>query len=147
MPQTLPNYPQLIQAAIAQQLAPLLTEGVDVLEVADRDDAGARRMKRVMVAYVGSDYSPPGEGSLQASLVQIRTLDFEIALQIQNCKTFEDGYPYLKQVLELLAAYQPLDTVPRRLYPTSDSIESLVDGVHTWVFAFAINVPMIFDQN
>lgn len=139
------DYPAEIHSAIVARLSPLLSEGVDVLGVGDRDsDAMARRTKRVLVAYVASSFTAPSEGFL-APLVQTRTLDFDVAVQLSNLKTYAEGYPILLRVLELLAGFVPLADIPRRLYPTRDAIEDVADGVYTWVMSFSINLPVRFN--
>lgn len=133
------DYPQTIQTAIVEKLAPLVSQGVSVAGVADRSDPAARHTKRLMVAYVGSDYSPPKQG--MGPLVQSRKLRFELALQLQNQRTFEAAYPLLGEISNLLGGFRPVPGLLARLYLTSEEIAEVREQVQTWVIGLAIDIP------
>lgn len=82
----------------------------------------------VLVAYSGSSLSEPTN---MDALIQERTLEFSITLQIRDLRGHEGAYSYLEFIRAALSGFSPLSD-RRVMFMSSEELLRLVENVWVW---------------
>jgi hypothetical protein len=119
-----------IETAIVNQLKSQITD-LPVYAFPDKPEDFKKLPSQnglILVSYGGSGFEEPTNLD---ELIQERTLEFTITLQIKDLRSHDGAYHYLEQISDALSGYSPQGN-RRVMYQVEEGFIDMVKNVWFW---------------
>lgn len=137
-----------LERSLVEQLKPLEEEfNIKVIAFPDAENIRPATQAFTLVGWVTEDLAPPNGRSLKTrSMIQDRTLRFEVAIHLKNLRSHAGAYAVIERIRELIAGHRLEEYPSAAFYTTAGRFVERDHGFWTYQVFAEIQIPYVISR-